>query len=82
MTSMNNKPEIFMLEDMTAQILSLDNYVKHCAQQGVAAHRVEHGIWQQLLAVVRKALSGYLALCGQGDVGAEVKRPDGKSCDI
>ncbi len=44
MKSINNKPENFKQEDMTTQILFLDSYVKHCAQEVVATHSVEHGV--------------------------------------
>ena len=75
---MYNSPVFFKQEDLADQVSALSDYVKDCAHQGVAAHSVERGIWQRVLAMGRTAFSGFLALCGTGDLGAEIKGSDGR----
>lgn len=76
--SMNKETEFFKQENWTQWLTELRAYVSRSAQEGTAAHRVEKGIWERLLALGRGAFSEYLALCGDGDRGPEVEAADGR----
>ena len=57
----------------------LKGYVDRAAQQGIAAHEVEAGIWRRVLQLGHQALELLCALVGPGDVGEAVVLPDGRA---
>jgi hypothetical protein len=52
--------------------------VQQAAVAGTAAHKVEKGIWQRILAMGRQATGHFFRMQGDGDVGETVETPDGK----
>ena len=62
------------MQEVTGQ---LDAFVQQAARDGQPIHEVERGIWQQVLHVGKLCLTHFLALQGDGDLGATVPTPDG-----
>lgn len=56
----------------------LATFVQQAAIDGTAAHEVEMGVWQRVLAMGRQATGQFLQMQGDGDVGETVKMPDGE----
>jgi hypothetical protein len=55
----------------------LDAFVQQAAQDGQPIHAVERGIWTQVLQLGQHCLTQFLALQGDGDLGATIPAPDG-----
>jgi hypothetical protein len=55
----------------------LQAFVQQAAHDGRAIHEVEREVWQQVLRLGRQCLSQFLALQGDGDMGATVRTDDG-----
>src|SRR5262245_56645185 len=58
---------------------SLAHFVQQAAADGLPAHEVELALWKHLLALGRQAFALFLRLQGQGDLGEQVRLPDGSS---
>jgi hypothetical protein len=56
---------------------SLALFVQQAAADGLPAHEVELALWKRLLALGRQAFALFLSLQGQGDLGEQVRLPDG-----
>lgn len=55
----------------------LDALVQQAARDGQPVHEVERAIWQQVLQLGQHCLAQFLALQGDGDLGATIPTPDG-----
>jgi hypothetical protein len=55
----------------------LDAFVQQAAHDGQPIHEVERGIWQQVLHLGKQCLTQFLALQGDGDLGATITTADG-----
>jgi hypothetical protein len=55
----------------------LDTLVQQAARDGQPLHEVERAIWQQVLQLGQHCLAQFLALQGDGDLGATIPTPDG-----
>jgi hypothetical protein len=75
--SPTNAGNLQMLREVAEQ---LDTFVHQAAEQALPIHEVEHGLWQQLLALGHALLEQFLALHGSGDLGATVTLPSGQTC--
>jgi hypothetical protein len=64
--------------ELAAMADDLATFVRQAAVEGVAAHEVEKGVWQRVLAMGRQATGQFLRMQGDGDVGDTVEMPDGK----
>ena len=56
----------------------LEAFVRQAAEAGTAAHEVEMGIWQRVLAMGRQAMGQFFDTQGDGDVGKTIEMPDGQ----
>ena len=56
------------LKELAAMADDLATFVRQTAVQGVAAHEVENGVWQRVLAMGRQATGQFLRMQGDGDV--------------
>lgn len=70
-----NAPSLAALAD---QLLG---FVRHAADQGRPAHEVERAIWDRVLKLGREAFALFLRLHGTGDVGDQLRLPDGSTAD-
>ena len=66
------------LEELAEMAEGLATFVQQAAVEGTAAHEVENGIWQRVLAMGRQATSQFFQMQGDGDVGETIKMPDGE----
>jgi len=55
----------------------LFDFVQRSAEDGVAIHAVEEGIWQRMLQLGHEALGQFLERQGDGDLGETLTMPDG-----
>jgi hypothetical protein len=67
------------VKELTEMGKDLATFVQQAAIDGTAAHEVERGIWQRILAMGRQATGQFLQMQGDGDVGETVEMPDGKA---
>jgi len=66
------------VNELTAMTADLANFVREAAVKGMAAHEVEEGVWQRVLAMGRQATGQFLAMQGDGDVGETIEMPGGE----
>ena len=66
------------LGELTELAEDLATFVREAVVEGVAAHEVEKGIWQRVLAMGRQATGQFLQMQGDGDVGETIEMPDGQ----
>jgi hypothetical protein len=64
--------------DLHEQIDALSQWVEQSAKDGTAAHQVERGLFDKLLALGKSLFGGFLNLVGPGDVGETVPLDDGR----
>ncbi len=65
-------------DELELALHDLKAYVAKSAQEGLAAHEAEAGIWQRVLQLGHRALGLLFRLVGPGDVGETVVLPDGQ----
>jgi len=65
-------------DELELALHDLKAYVATSAQEGIAAHEAEAGIWQRVLQLGHRALGLLFRLVGPGDVGETVVLPDGQ----
>jgi len=53
-------------------------FVWRAAEEGTAAHEVERGIWERILAMGRQAMGEFFVMQGQGDLGDTIQTPQGE----
>ena len=66
------------VKELTGMAEDLATFVRRAAVEGTAAHEVEKGVWQRVLAMGRQATGHFLQMQGDGDVGKTLEMPDGK----
>lgn len=66
------------LKMLTEMAEGLAGFVRRAAEEGVAAHEAERGIWDRILAMGRQAMGEFLAMQGQGDLGDTMETPEGE----
>lgn len=66
------------VKQLTEMTNDLATFVREAAVDGTAAHEVEKGVWQRVLAMGRQATGQFLQMQGDGDVGETVQMPDGE----
>jgi hypothetical protein len=66
------------VKELTEMADDLAAFVRQAAVEGTAAHWVEKGVWQRVLAMGRQATGDFLRMQGDGDVGETVEMPDGR----
>lgn len=57
---------------------ALEAFVRQAAEAGTAAHQVEMGVWQRVLAMGREAMGQFFDVQGDGNVGETIEMPDGR----
>lgn len=65
------------VKQLTEMADDLATFVQQAAVEGTAAHEVEKGVWQRVLAMGRQATGHFLQMQGDGDVGETIEMPDG-----
>ena len=65
-------------DELELALHDLKAYVATSAQEGIAAHEAEAGMWQRVLQLGHRALGLLFRLVGPGDVGETVVLPDGQ----
>ncbi len=66
------------LEELAELADDLAGFVQQAVVEGTAAHEVERGVWQRVLAMGRQATGHFLRMQGDGDVGETIEVPGGK----
>lgn len=66
------------IKELGAMADDLGAFVRQAAVEGTAAHVVERGVWQRVLAMGRQATGLFLRMQGDGDVGETVEMPGGQ----
>lgn len=66
------------IKELTEMADDLATFVQRAAVEGTAAHKVEKGVWERVLAMGRQATGHFLRMQGDGDVGETVEMPDGR----
>ena len=66
------------LEELTEMAQGLATFVQRAAVEGTAAHEVEKGVWQRVLAMGRQATGQFFQMQGDGNVGETIEMPDGE----
>jgi len=66
------------LEELTEMAKDLTTFVREAVVEGTAAHEVEKGVWQRVLAMGRQATGQFFQMQGDGDVGETIDMPDGE----
>ena len=64
------------LEELTEMAKDLTTFVREAVTEGTAAHEVEKGVWQRILAMGRQATGQFFQMQGDGDVGETIDMPD------
>ena len=65
------------MPDVHDQLDALEQWVEQSAKDGAAAHQVERGLFDKLLALGNSLFGGFLNLVGAGDFGETVPLDDG-----
>ncbi len=66
------------LKELAEMADNLATFVRQAAVEGAAAHEVEKGVWQRVLAMGRQATGQFFQMQGDGDVGETIEMPDGE----
>ena len=66
------------LEKLNEMAESLATFVRQAVVEGAAAHEVEKGVWQRILAMGRQATEQFFQMQGDGDVGETIEMSDGE----
>ena len=66
------------MPDLHVQVDALSQWVEQSAKDGTAAHQVERGLFDKLLALGKSLFGGFLNLVGPGDCGETVTLDDGR----
>jgi len=66
------------INELTAMSEDLATFVRQAVVEGMAAHEMEKGVWQRVLAMGRQATGHFFQMQGDGDVGDTVEMPDGR----
>ena len=66
------------LKELAEMADNLATFVRQAAVEGTAAHEVEKGVWQRVLAMGRQATGQFFQMQGDGDVGETIEMPDGE----
>ena len=77
MMSMAEMAAFDNLEKLTGMAEGLATFVRQAVVGGAAAHEVEKGVWQRVLAMGREATGQFFQMQGDGDVGETIKMSDG-----
>jgi hypothetical protein len=64
--------------DVAARLAELTGLVEAAARDGLPAHELERGLWQQLLRLGHELQAQYFALAGDGDCGETLTLADGR----
>ena len=64
---------------LTEMADDLATFVRQAVVEGVAAHEVEKGVWQRVLAMGRQATGQFFQMQGDGNVGETVEMSDGEA---
>jgi hypothetical protein len=66
------------VKELTEMAEELATFVQQATVESTAAHDVERGVWQRVLAMGRQATGHFLQMQGDGDVGETIEMPDGR----
>jgi hypothetical protein len=66
------------LPEVRDQVAALEQWIEQSARDGTAAHTVERGLFDSLLALGKRLFQGFLNLVGPGDFGPSVTLDDGR----
>ena len=65
------------VKELTEMTEELATFVQQATVEETAAHEVERGVWQRVLAMGRQATGHFLQMQGDGDVGETIEMPEG-----
>src|SRR5580765_773584 len=66
------------LDGLTGEVDALAQWMCNAAQEGMAAHEVERGLFDRLLHLGKTLFQGFLAMVGPGDFGQDVTLDNGR----
>ncbi len=68
-----------LLDELSQKQLELGEFVDWAARAGLATHEFEQDVWRKLLALGRGMMNRFFQQVGDGDMGAEVELPNGRT---
>ncbi len=68
-----------LLDELSQKQRELGEFVDWAAGIGIAAHEFEEDVWRKLLALGRETMSRFFQQVGDGDMGAQVDLPSGRT---
>ena len=76
--SMTDPTPVLKTESLHQRLTALASFVQTALQDGTALHKIELGIWQELLQLGHDLLEQLFTLAGDGDLGETVTLPNGE----
>lgn len=76
--SMTQEKDVIKSETLEQQFNEMQEFIRHGAKEGLAAHLVERGLWKRLRQMGRRLFGQFLDLQGDGDLGETVTLPQGE----
>lgn len=78
MEIVNQLPSASKENPLAGLLEELQSFVRSSAEQGLAVHEVEQGIWRQLLQLGRESLQMFFDRVGDGDLGETIEHESGR----
>ena len=78
--SMTDSTPLLKTDSLQQRLTTLVTFVQTALQEGTALHKIELGIWQELLHLGHDFLEQLFLLAGDGDRGETLTLPTGAEC--
>lgn len=78
--SMADQARVLKTEVLQQRLTKLIGVVQTGLQDGTAVHKIELGVWQELLQMGHDLMDLLFTLAGDGDRGPTLTLPDGQAC--
>jgi hypothetical protein len=76
--SMTDQPRVLKTENLQQRLTNLVGFVQTAIQDGTALHKIELGLWQELLQLGHDFMEQLFTLAGDGDMGETIPLPNGE----
>jgi hypothetical protein len=76
--SMTDQAPVLKTETLHQRLTTLVGFVQTALQDGTALHKIELGIWQELLHLGHDFMEQLFTLAGNGDLGESITLPNGE----
>lgn len=78
--SMTDPTQVLKTETLHQRLTALVGFVETAFHDGTALHKIELGLWQELLQLGHDFLEQLFTLAGDGDLGETITLPNGEEC--